>query len=309
MPPSDVEVLLACVAAVRRQMWNAFDGIKVVRYSNDWPDNGSKPFNRTGSCVSWPHMNIFCDIAGMTGGTPPWPNDGGQMWNAFDGISAVRYGSEWPNDNKTPKPFTCPVTANCVSWPNTNIFCDIQGTTTGVCPTPNPSGPVALPAVSWVIPTGEESDHYTVSNGKIVDTGPDWVSSVVNAVGKSKYWDSTAIIIVWDDWGGFWDHVPPPQLDYRGLGFRVPLIIVSPYAKKGYVSHTQYEFGSILKFMESTFGLASLNTTDVRANDLTDSFDFTKKPRPFKTIPSQNPGHDRAYFMALPPSKNAPDRE
>ncbi len=243
---------------------------------------------------------------------PPWPKEGGQMWNAFDGISAVRYSNEWPNDGKTPKPFTCPATANCVSWPNTNVFCDISGTVgTVVCPTPNASGPVSLPGVSWVIPTGEESDHYNLNSQKtmIVDTGPDWVSSVVNAIGKSKYWKSTAIIIVWDDWGGFWDHVPPPQLDYRGLGFRVPLLVISPYAKKGYVSHTQYEFGSILKFMESTFGLASLNTTDVRANDLTDVFDFTQKPRPFKTIPSQNPSHDRAYFMALPPSHSAPDDE
>jgi phospholipase C len=243
---------------------------------------------------------------------PIFPMDGGQMWNAFDGISAVRYGSEWPNGGKNRAPFTCPTTANCVSWPNTNIFCDVSGTTgTKECPTPNPSGAVELPGVSWVIPTGEESDHYTLNqNGtQIVDTGPDWVSSVVNAIGESKYWNSTAIIIVWDDWGGFWDHLAPPQMDYRGLGFRVPLLIVSPYAKKAYVSHTQYEFGSILKFAETTFGLASLNTTDVRANNLSDSFDFSQKPRKFVPIPAQNPSHDRAYFMSLPPSHAAPDSE
>jgi phospholipase C len=166
-----------------------------------------------------------------------------------------------------------------------------------------------LPGVSYVIPTGPESDHYTILSSQSVDTGPDWVSSVVNAIGESKYWSSTAIIITWDDWGGFCDHVPPPQLDYRGLGFRVPLLIISPYAKKGYVSHTQYEFGSILKFMETTFGLASLNTTDVRANNLTDSFDFTQKPRKFVPIPSQSKGHDRAYFMSLPPSHVPVDTE
>jgi phospholipase C len=242
---------------------------------------------------------------------PPLDLDGGEMWNAFDGISAVRYSKEWPNyPNISPKPFTCPAAANCVSWPNTNILCDVSGTVgTKVCPSPNPSGPVQLPGVSWVIPTGEESDHYNPVNGKLVDTGPDWVSSVVNAIGESKYWNSTAIIIVWDDWGGFWDHLPPPQLDYRGLGFRVPLIIVSPYAKKSYVSHTQYEFGSILKFAETTFGLDSLNTTDVRANNLTDAFDFTQKPRKFVPIPSQKAGHDRAYFLSLPPSHSAPDDE
>jgi phospholipase C len=242
---------------------------------------------------------------------PIFPTQGGQMWNAFDGISAVRYSKEWPNyPNNSRKPFTCPVSANCVSWPNTNVLCDVSGTTgTKVCPTPNPSGPIGLPGVSWVIPTGEESDHYNPVSGKIVDTGPDWVSSVVNAIGESKYWDSTAIIIIWDDWGGFWDHVPPPQLDYRGLGFRVPLIIVSPYAKKGYVSHTQYEYGSILKFMETTFGLASLQTTDMRANNLTDAFDFDRKPRKFVPIPAQTSTHDAAYFLSLPPSHSAPDDE
>ena len=103
--------------------------------------------------------------------------------------------------------------------------------------------------------------------------------------------------------------MPPPQLDYRGLGFRVPLIIVSPYAKKGYVSHTQYEFGSILKFAETTFGLDSLNTTDLRANNLSDSFDFTQKPRPFVPIPPQTRGHSGAYFLSLPPSVSPPDDE
>jgi phospholipase C len=241
---------------------------------------------------------------------PIFPIDGGQMWNAFDGISGVRYSSEWPNGGKNREPFTCPTTANCVSWPNTNIFCDVSGTTgTKVCPTPNPGGTVALPGVSWVIPTGEESDHYTVDSGKLVDTGPDWVASVVNAIGQSPYWNSTAIIIVWDDWGGYWDHLAPPQLDYRGLGFRVPLLIVSPYAKKGYVSHTQYEFGSILKFAETTFGLDSLNTTDLRANNLSDAFDFSRKPRKFIPIPSEKKGQDRAYFMSLPPSHAAPDSE
>ncbi len=157
---------------------------------------------------------------------PPLDLDGGQMWNAFDGISAVRYSNEWPNyPSVTRKPFTCPVTANCVSWPNTNVLCDVAASTVGpACPTPNPSGPIALPGVSWVIPTGEESDHYALDGTQEVDTGPDWVSCVVNTIGKSKYWKSTAIVITWDDWGGFWDHVPPPQMDYRGLGFRVPLL-------------------------------------------------------------------------------------
>jgi phospholipase C len=263
-------------------------------------------------CMTYQTMRDTLEAKGVSWRyyVPPWPIQGGQMWNAFDGISAVRYSKEWPNHGE--RPFTCNATLNCVSWPNTNIFCDVAGTTgTKKCPSPNPNGAVELPGVSWVIPTGPESDHQTFNKAgtKVVDVGPDWVASVVNAIGESKYWNSTAIIITWDDWGGFWDHVPPPQLDYRGLGFRVPLIIVSPYAKKGYVSHTQYEFGSILKFAETTFGLASLDTTDVRANNLTDAFDFSQKPRAFVEIPPQTKGQDKAYFMSLPPDNNPVDTE
>ena len=98
--------------------------------------------------------------------------------------------------------------------------------------------------------------------------------------------DSTAVLVVWDDWGGWYDHVPPPgPRTYGGLGFRVPLIAVSPYAKRGYVAHADYEFGSIVNFVENNWGLPSLGTTDVRAADFTnDFFDFTQSPRPYQTI-------------------------
>ncbi|HVA34163.1 MAG TPA: alkaline phosphatase family protein, partial [Candidatus Baltobacteraceae bacterium] len=153
---------------------------------------------------------------------------GGWIWSAFDLIKKVRYGPDWAN-----------VTAGT---PNTNIFNDIK------------NGQLAQ--MSWVMPDEANSDHPQ-SGSK---TGPSWVASVVNAIGKSKYWDSTAIIIVWDDWGGWYDHVPPPQLDWLGLGGRVPMIVVSPYARPGHVAHTQYEFGSIIKYVEQTFGMPSLAT-------------------------------------------------
>ena len=106
-------------------------------------------------------------------------------------------------------------------------------------------------AVSWITPTCENSDHAGCNTGH----GPAWVASLVNAVGKSKYWNSTAIFVMWDDYGGWYDHVAPAYVDYDGLGIRVPLLVISPYAKKGYVSHVHYEHGSILKFVENLFGL------------------------------------------------------
>ncbi|HEY1977526.1 MAG TPA: alkaline phosphatase family protein [Candidatus Baltobacteraceae bacterium] len=199
--------------------------------------------------------------------------EGGWIWNAFEAIDAVRHGPEWRTN---------------VSSPNTNFFADITA--------------AALPNVSWVIPDGIDSDHP----GRTSDTGPSWVAQIVNAVGKSKYWDSTAIVIVWDDWGGLYDHVPPPQLGYGGLGFRVPGIIVSAYAKKGYVSHTQYEFASILKFVEDNWRLGRLNRNDRRANSIVDSFDFAQRPRPFAPITAK---YTLQYFLHRPPSNVPVDDE
>ena len=145
-----------------------------------------------------------------------------------------------------------------------------------------------LPAVSWVIPTGQASDHPGNNNG----TGPSWVASIVNAIGGSSYWSNTAVIITWDDWGGWYDHVPPPKVieDRTSwgsgyvYGFRVPLIIVSPYVKAGYVSHVTHDFGSILKFIEQIFSLPSLGYADAAADDLSDCFNFSQTPLQFHTI-------------------------
>ena len=93
-------------------------------------------------------------------------------------------------------------------------------------------------------------------------------------------WNSTVIFLAWDDFGGFYDHVAPPSSDFYGLGPRVPLIVISPYAKAGTISHTQYEFASILHFIEKRFGLAPVTQKDANANDLTDAFDFSQNPLP-----------------------------
>jgi phospholipase C len=156
-----------------------------------------------------------------------------------------------------------------------------------------------LPAVSWVIPSGQNSDHAgTLTN----NGGPSWVASIVNAIGNSSYWTNTAIIITWDDWGGWYDHVPPPKLINDGTswgsgyvyGFRVPLIVVSAYAKPAHISHVNHDFGSILNLIEGTFGLASLGYADAYADDMSDCFDFNQTPIVFRTI---NAPKSAAYFL------------
>jgi len=201
------------------------------------------------------------------------------VWNAFDSISAVRYGSEWETN---------------IVIPQTQIYQTIANG--------------QLPAVTWVVPDALDSDHPALHT----DSGPSWVASIVNAVGESAYWPTTAVIVVWDDWGGEYDNVPPPQVDGQGLGMRVPMLIVSPYAREtvpgtpGYISHTQYEFGSILRFIEDNWGLGRLGTSDVRSKSIIDSFDFKQAPRPFIPIVSK---YSKSYFEKRPPSNLPVDTE
>ena len=154
-----------------------------------------------------------------------------------------------------------------------------------------------LAQVSWIIPNGLSSDHAVSNDG----SGPSWVAAIVNAIGNSPYWANTAIIITWDDWGGWYDHVAPKVIN-DGVswgsgyvyGFRVPLIVVSPYAKAAYISHTTHDFGSILKFIEVTFNLPSLGYADVPADDLSDCFSLTHSPITFHPIPA---ARNAAYFI------------
>ena len=194
------------------------------------------------------------------------------IWVAPNSIRHLRLGADWAN----------------VVAPETTILNDVANGT--------------LAQVSWVIPTGAESDHQKSNNG----TGPSWVASVVNAIGQSKYWRDTAIFVTWDDWGGWYDHVAPPILGSYELGFRVPLIVISPYAKSGYVSHVQHEFGSILKFTEEVFDLGSLGFTDARADDLGDCFNFRRSPREFRTIQSSRSAQ---YFRSRPVDTSVPDSD
>ena len=164
-----------------------------------------------------------------------------------------------------------------------------------------------LAAVSWVIPDGKASDHAMYTDG----SGPSWVASIVNAIGTSQYWTDTAIIITWDDWGGWYDHQPPPRIfNSYEYGFRVPLIVVSPYAKAAYISHVNHDFGSILKFVEGVFGLSTVGPddgyADSRADDLSDCFDFNQSPLPFTPLAAPLKAQ---YFLTDKSPPTAPDND
>jgi phospholipase C len=134
-----------------------------------------------------------------------------------------------------------------------------------------------LANVSWITPTGVSTDHPP----SMLEPAQNFVTAEVNAIMNSKYWGSTAIFLTWDDFGSLYDHVAPPQIDTVGLGPRVPLIVISPYAKSGYISHQLSEFSSFVKFAETNWGLPNLGQRDALTtiSDLTDYFDFNQTPR------------------------------
>ena len=140
-----------------------------------------------------------------------------------------------------------------------------------------------LPAVSWLLPPGRFNDHPREQ--KSVCAGENWTVQQVNAVMGSEAWLSTAIIIIWDDFGGFYDHVPPPHYDIMGLGPRTPALIISPWTHKGdnprggYIDSTTYEFSSVLAFIEDIFNLAPMTERDAKADPLSGAFDFGSPPR------------------------------
>ena len=144
-----------------------------------------------------------------------------------------------------------------------------------------------LPNFVWVKPPcTKQSDHPGAGQGH---HGPNWVGSVINAIGKGPNWDSTVIFVIWDDWGGFYDHVIPPVTDPTseelGRGVRIPFLVISPYlAHPGGVVHTPGHPGSIMRFVDDLYGLTPLTAFDRQAPDLAGWFDFTQPPRRFVPI-------------------------
>jgi phospholipase C len=183
-------------------------------------------------------------------------SDAGAEWSSFQAVKHIYHSPKW----KT----------NVIS-PNWKFIADVRAGT--------------LANFTWVTPVCNDSDHVNCPHGY----GPSWVAALVNTVGKSKFWKHTAIFVIWDDWGGLYDHVKPPYVDKDGLGFRVPLLVISPYAKKNVVSHTQYETTSVLRFAEDLWGLKQLTASDARANSPADCFDFSQSPRAFVKIAAPLP--------------------
>jgi phospholipase C len=236
--------------------------------------NGPFPCSKNFS-VAYPTLRDLLDAKSLSWKYYlPAPNKVyGQLLSAFDAVAAVRYGPEWKTN---------------VVYPETTILNDVSSN--------------KLPAVSWVIPTQNNSDHPGTSS----DNGPAWVASIVNAIGTSSYWGSTAIVVVWDDWGGLYDNVAPTITHYGGRGFRVPALIISPYARAGYISPTNYEFGSILRYIEDNWNLGSLGTTDQTSTSILNCFDYHQTPIRFKPIQANL---SKEYFLHEKPSRNPPDND
>jgi len=198
----------------------------------------------------------------------------GSYWSSYQAVKHIYDGPDWSAD---------------VVAPAKRFLTDV------------PSGKLAN--FTWITPICYNSDHANCGGGY----GPSWVAALVNAIGKSKFWDSTAIFVQWDDWGGMYDHVKPPFKDYDGLGFRVPLLVISPYAKQNYVSHTPYETASVLRFAEDLFGLGQLAAADARATSPAgDCFDFAQAPRAF--VPIKAP-KGRDFFLRQGADYRIPDDE
>lgn len=166
----------------------------------------------------------------------------GYQYSVYNNVHHIRYSSDWDN-----------------VVPDTQFVKDAAAGN--------------LPAVSWLV-TASANEHPPHSTC----LGENWTVKQINAIMKGPDWPTTAIFLVWDDFGGFYDHVPPPTVDFYGLGPRIPMLIISPYAIPGHISHTTYEFSSVLKFIEETFGLPNLGARDVDANDTMDSFNFNQSP-------------------------------
>jgi phospholipase C len=219
----------------------------------------NKPFGTHSSCWSFPTLPEEIEAAG----TPtldwryyaPQPGHSGYIWSALNAFSQIRNDpTRW---------------AKVV--PYTQFFTDLTNS--------------QLPAVSWIVLPGNLSEHAPSS----VCVGENYTVNIVTALMHSSAWCTSALFVTWDDFGGFYDHFPPPNTtgqnaDSLGPGFRVPLLVISPFAKPGFIDTTPYDFSSMVKFAELTFGLAPLTARDLNSSNMLNAFNFNRvNPRLFLT--------------------------
>jgi phospholipase C len=277
-----------CMAAATTKVW--LINAQGVEFAQIYPcfEHQTLADLLNARAVSWRYY-------GSGGGIWTSPNAGG-IWMAPNAIAHICVavgqkctGTQWTsNVELTPSSVLSDISTNC----------NLRG-------------------VSWVVPDAFNSDH----SGDVRNTGgPSWVASIVNAVGTtpcknpdgSSYWSSTAIIVTWDDWGGWYDHEPPttearPQGGYQ-MGFRVPLIVVSAYTPAGFISNSPEDFGSVARFIERNFGITegALTFADLRSTSDLREFFYFSKPRRFR--PVQAPLSAR-HFLSASPSGIPPDDE
>jgi phospholipase C len=173
------------------------------------------------------------------------PYQAGYIWSAYSAIPNVFYTELWDQH----------------VWPVDNLLADIEAE--------------ALPAVTWITPQYSLSDHPPFSTCH----AHNWVTDVVNAIMRSSMWESVAIFITWDEWGGLYDHVRPPKVDHMPLGFRVPALLISPYAKRGYIDRGLADFTSPLRFIADNWGVPYLSTRMEKMHNFEHAFDFSRQPR------------------------------
>jgi phospholipase C len=280
-------------------------------YNNNLTKECSLPNNTQGNAFCAQHATM---VTQFNNATVPitWryytPGEG-SIWTAPNAINGICQAS---GGHCTGPAFTNTIPK--VDTNDTDILRDIQG--------------CQLRQVSWVIPDGRWSDHANVNTG----LGPSWVASIINSIGTNPQcaagtmdagetlWNDTAIIVTWDDWGGWFDHVPPNFLnlactmlltdcqgDYQ-YGFRVPLVVVSAYTPQGYINNSVHDFGSILRMIQGVYGLpvGGLGFADARAStDLRNFFTLTTA-RPYTVVPSLK---DASYFLSLTGPAVEPDIE
>lgn len=176
----------------------------------------------------------------------PGPFHSGYIWSALDSIKHIRYSHYWKEDVPSDTQFIKDVTAG------------------------------TLPAVSWLVTNEEQSDHPPHS----ICVGENWVVHELNALMRSPLWDSTVVFMNWDDFGGFYDHVPPPHYNYLALGPRVPSIVISPYARAHFVDHKTYDYSSILRYIEDRWHLGQLTYYDRHAASIGADLNVHQTPLP-----------------------------